>query len=128
MLSLLRFAGMTGIVILLSTATATADEVVATAADNGKTVSVHVGQTLRINLTGTHGSGKYWRLNGDLTPELTLSGRTTDAVAVAGAAETTSISFKSNSPGSLAFKATYLLAGAEIPKIDDLAFTINVLP
>jgi predicted secreted protein len=106
-----------------------ADEVVATAADSGKTVSVHVGQVLTVNLTGSHGSGKYWRLNADLTPELTLSGRSTQAgVALSGAPETTSYSFKTNSPGTLAFKASYMAAGAPIPTTNDVEFTINVLP
>ncbi len=111
---------------LFSTGPCLADGVVATAADSGKTVSVHVGQTLTIELTGAHASGKYWRMNGDLTPELTLSGRTTQSVDVTGAPETTSYSFATNAPGTLTFKASYIAPGAPIPKADDVVFTVSV--
>ena len=128
MLSALRHFGFCVFFAIASADAAGADDVVASAADSGKTVSVHVGQTLTVNLTGAHGSGKYWRLNGELTPELTLSGRTTQAVAIAGAPETSSFSFKTNMPGTLAFKASYLAVGAPIPKTDDVAFMVSVLP
>lgn len=135
-----RFAmiGFAGAVILVmtghgiaadaatKTAAAVASEVIATAADAGKTIAVHVGQVLTIKLNGTRGSGKYWRLNADLTPTLTLSGRTTNGLDAPGAAEETAYSFKTNKPGTLVFKASYLAPGAPIPKTDDLMFTVNV--
>src|ERR1051325_4521683 len=96
-----------------------ANEVIATAADAGKTIAVHLGQVLTIKLAGTRGSGKYWRLNADLTPQLTLSGRTTNGLDAPGAAEETAYSFKTNSAGTLVFKASYLAPGAAIPKTDD---------
>lgn len=128
MSSFFRAISLVGIVVLSATGNAVADEVVASAADTGKTVSVHLGQVLTVNLTGTHGSGKYWRLNADLTPELTLSGRTTSqAVTLLGAPETTSYSFKTNVPGTLVFKASYIAPGAPVPKTKDVEFTIQVL-
>ena len=126
MFSHLRRLGLAAIVSL-SSVSAVADDVIATAADSGKTVSVHVGQGLTVNLTGTKGSGKYWRLNSDLTPELTLSGRSAQSGVLPGSTETTSYSFKTNSPGRLEFKASYMATGAPIPKTNDVEFTIDVL-
>jgi len=129
MSSIFRNIGLVCIMVLSTAGSAAADEVVATAADSGKTVSVHLGRVLTVNLTGAHGSGKYWRLNADLTPELTLSGRTTaDAVTLLGAPETTSYAFKTNVPGTLIFKASYMATGAAVPKTNDVEFTINVVP
>jgi len=127
MLSMLRHAGFAAVLLATTTSSAFADTVVASEADAGKTVSVHMGQTLTINLTGAHASGKYWRLNADLTPELILSGRTTQAVDLPGAPETTSYSFTTTAPGTLMFKASYIATGAPIPKTDDVAFTVNVV-
>jgi FtsP/CotA-like multicopper oxidase with cupredoxin domain len=128
MLSTLRSLSIAGLVLAMTQGHAFADDVVASAADAGKTVSVHVGQTLRVDLVGAHGSGKYWRINGSLLPELTLSGRTTNGLDVPGADETTSYSFKTDQPGTLSFKASYLAPGAPIPATDDIAFTVDVLP
>jgi hypothetical protein len=126
MISDLRILVLATVAVLATTTASFADGVIATAADSGKTVLVRVGQMLTINLTGAHGSGKYWRLNGDLTPQLTLSGRTTQSVDVAGAPETTSYSFTTNIPGTLTFKASYIEAGAPIPKTDDVVFTLSI--
>ena len=109
-----------------STAQSIASEVVATAADADKTIVVKVGQMLTVKLAGTRGSGKYWRLNADLTPQLTLSGRTTNGLDAPGAAEETAYSFKTNKAGTLIFKASYLAPGAPLPKSDDIAFTVNI--
>src|SRR5215470_20142181 len=106
-----RNISLTCLVVVLSAGSACADSVVASQADSGKTISVHMGQVLTVNLTGSHASGKYWRLNVDLTPELILSGRTTEAVALAGAPETTSYSFTTSAPGTLVFKASYIAPG-----------------
>ena len=124
-----RRVGAGAVMLALTAGNTFADEVVATAADSGKAVSIHVGQVLTINLIGSHGSGKYWRLSADLTPELTLSGRTTQTgVVLPGATETTSYSFKTNSLGTLLFKASYMVPGAPIPKTNDVEFTINIVP
>jgi len=127
MFSALRKIGFACLALVLAGGHAFADEVVATAADSGKTVSVHVGQVLTVNLTGVRGSGKYWRINADLMPELTLSGRSVSGLEVPGAAETTSYSFKTNVPGALVFRASYLVPGAPIPKANDVEFTVAVL-
>ena len=127
--SILRNVGLAAFLVALASVPALADDaVVASEADSGKTVSVHMGQTLTIDLTGTHGSGKYWRLNADLTPELVLSGRTTQAVDMAGAPETTSYSFTTTAPGTLVFKASYMATGAPIPQTSDVQFTVVVQP
>jgi predicted secreted protein len=128
MFSAIRNFGFACLVIVLAGGHAFADDVVATAADSGKTISIHVGQVLTVNLTGVRGSGKYWRINADLTPELTLSGRSVSGLEVPGAPETTSYSFKTNGPGTLVFKASYLVPGAPIPKTNDVEFTLTVLP
>ena len=100
--------------------------VVASEADNGKTVSVPLGQQLTVNLSDTNGSGYYWRLDADLTPELILSGRTTKTVDVPGAPETTTFVFTTEAAGTVTFKASYLKAGAPIPKTSKIAFKVIV--
>jgi len=45
----------------------------------GTTITVVSGQPLTLRLPGTRGTG-FWRLDGDLTPELSLSGRSTESV------------------------------------------------
>jgi hypothetical protein len=104
-----------------------ADSVVATDKDGGKTVTVPVGTPLVVELTGHHGSGYYWRLDSDLTPQLVLSGRTTKALDLPGAPEMTTFTFTTQTPGSVAFKASNLKAGAPIPQGDsDVSFTVEV--
>lgn len=103
-----------------------ADAVVATEADSGKTISVPLGTPLVVELTGHHGSGYYWRLDADLTPQLILSGRTTHALDMPGAPETTAFTFKTEATGSLQFKASNLKAGAPIPSGSDVSFTVEV--
>ncbi len=105
-----------------------ADAVVASEADSGKTISVPLGTPLTVNLTGSRGSGYYWRLDADLTPELVLSGRTATSLDVAGAPETTSFTFTTNAPGTVIFKASYLKAGAPIPSSSNVVFTVTVTP
>ena len=100
--------------------------VVASEADNGKTVSVPLGQPLTVDLNDTNGSGYYWRLDADLTPQLILSGRTTKTVDVPGAPETTSFVFTTDAAGTVTFKASYLKAGAPIPKSSKIVFKVIV--
>jgi predicted secreted protein len=126
---LIRFADIAACLFLLTIAPAfAADAVVASESDAGKTVSLHMGQSLTVNLTGTKDSGHYWRLGADLTPELVLSGRTASSLDVPGATETTSFTFASTAPGRVTFKASYLKAGAPIPNASDITFAIAVLP
>jgi predicted secreted protein len=114
--------------VLLFAQAATAD-VVVTDADAGKTVDVKKGEALVVKLVGHHGSGYYWRLDADLTPELILSGRTTEALDLPGAPEETTFSFDTAAPGTVIFKASNLKAGAPIPTgSSDVTFTVNVLP
>ena len=127
MLSMLRHMGFAAVLFATTTSSAVADAVVASEADAGKTISVHMGQSLTVNLTGAHASGKYRRVNADLTPELILSGRTTQAIDIAGAPETTPYSFTTAAPGTLVFKASYMATGAPIPKTNDVEFTVNVV-
>lgn len=103
-------------------------DVVASNANNGKTVSVKSGTPLVIDLTGRHGDGFYWRIDADLTPELILSGRTTHSVAVSGAPETTTFTFTTDQVGTVTFRASYLKAGAPIPAKSDITITVNVTP
>jgi hypothetical protein len=106
-----------------------ASQVVATDQDTGKTITVAVGTPLVVKLTGHHGSGYYWRLDADLTPELILSGRETSALAVPGSPETTTFTFTTAAPGMLQFKASNLKAGAPIPTgPSDVSFTVVVTP
>jgi len=128
MFKMFRTVALAGVLLTPGASYSFADAVVAGADDAGKTVTVHVGQTLTVNLVGAHDSGKYWRINGSLLPELTLSGRTTSGLAVTGAPETTSYAFKTNSAGTVAFRASYLAPGAPIPATDDIAFTVSVVP
>ena len=123
-----RSVCLAGLVSALAATACFADDVVASEADSGKTVTVHLGQVLTINLGGVHGSGKYWRLNADLTPELTLSGRTMQSGVLPGTPEMTSYSFKTNTPGTLVFKASYMAMGALIPTTNDVEFNINIVP
>lgn len=102
-------------------------EVVVTEADKGKTVSVPAGQSLVVKLTGALGSGYYWRLDVDLTPQLILSGRSTVAVDAPGAPQTTVFTFTTGTVGTKVFKASYLKAGAPIPTTSDVDFTVNVV-
>lgn len=112
-----------------SSAAFAASEVVATDADSGKTITVAVGTPLVVKLTGHHGSGYYWRLDADLTPELLLSGRQTKALALPGAPEMTTFTFTTSAPGTLEFKASNLKAGAPIPTgPSEVVFTVVVTP
>jgi predicted secreted protein len=105
-----------------------AADVVATGADNGKSVRVPLGEPLTVKLTGKKGSGYYWRLDADLTPELVLSGRTTSSVDLPGAEETTSFTFTTTAVGMIVFKASYLKPGAPLPKNSDIQFSVVVTP
>jgi len=114
-------------VSLMSAPIALAD-VVVTEKDAGKTIDVKKGEPLVVKLVGHHGSGYYWRLDGDFTPELILSGRTTEALDLPDAPEQTTFTFDTAAPGTLTFKASNLKAGAPIPTTSDFAFTLDVTP
>lgn len=104
-------------------------DVIVSEKDFGKTIAVKLGDPLVVKLIGHHGSGYYWRLDADLTPELILSGRTTQALDLPGAPEETDFSFTTNAPGSVTFRASNLKAGAPIPTGEsDVTFTVNVTP
>lgn len=103
-------------------------DVVVTEKDAGKTIDVKKGEPLVVKLVGHHGSGYYWRLDADLTPELILAGRTTEALDLPGAPEETTFTFDTAAPGTLTFKASNLKTGAPIPTSSDFAFTLNVTP
>lgn len=100
-----------GVISALLIATpALADGVTITDKDAGKTVSVPAGETLTVRLPGVRGEG-YWRLDSDLTPELSLSGRTTESVLAPKAPETTIFSFATRTPGTVTLKASYMKNG-----------------
>ncbi|HVZ70337.1 MAG TPA: protease inhibitor I42 family protein [Rhizomicrobium sp.] len=101
-----------GLISALLVATpALADGVTITDKDAGKTISVASGQPLTVRLPGVRGEG-YWRLDSDLTPELSLSGRTTESVLAPNAPETTIFSFATRTPGTVTLKASYVKNGA----------------
>jgi predicted secreted protein len=101
-------------------------DVTVTDADNGKTVSVKQGESLIIKLTGKHEDGRYWRVDADPTPQLILSGRTTDSVAVPEAPETTTFVYTTGEPGEVTFRASYLKAGVPIPDKSDVSIVVDV--
>ena len=103
-------------------------DVVVTEKDAGKTIEVKKGEPLVVKLVGHHGSGYYWRLDGDFTPELILSGRTTEALDLPDAPEQTTFTFDTAASGTLTFKASNLKAGAPIPTTSDFAFTLTFTP
>lgn len=105
---------------------ALAKTVSVSATDNGKTVALAVGDTLEIVLPGQHGSGRYWRIDADLTPELVLAGRTTASVAEAGAPETTTFTFAAGAPGTVTFRATYAEPGTPRAESSQIAFEVEV--
>jgi hypothetical protein len=113
--------------VLVGAGAAFAD-VVTSEADSGKTILVPMGQPLVVNLTGAKDSGRYWRLDADLTPELVLWGRTATSLDMPGATQTTTFTFSTNAPGNVLFKASYIKAGAPIPKSSDVSFAVSVTP
>jgi predicted secreted protein len=103
-------------------------DIVVTEKDAGKTIDMKKGDALVVKLVGHHGSGYYWRLDVDLTPELILSGRTTEALDLPGAPEETTFTFDTAAAGTLTFKASNLKIGAPIPTSSDFSFTLTVAP
>ena len=103
-----------------------AADVTITEADSGKTVSVKQGDSLIIKLTGKHEDGRYWRVDADPTPQLILSGRTTDSVAIPEAPETTTFVYTTGEPGEVTFRASYLKAGVPIPEKSDVSIVVDV--
>ncbi|HTP78089.1 MAG TPA: protease inhibitor I42 family protein [Rhizomicrobium sp.] len=118
-------AALAGCVLFAASASA---DVVVTEKDAGKTIEVKKGDALVVKLVGHHGSGYYWRLDADLTPELILSGRTTEALDLPGAPEETTFTFDTAAAGTLTFKASNLKTGAPIPTSSDFVCTIDVTP
>lgn len=106
---------------------ATAATVSASQADTGKTVSVMPGDTLVVTLSGQHNSGRYWRIDADLTPQLVLAGRTTKSVAVSGAPESTIFTFSVGAPGSVMFRATYAMPNTPRAAESDIAILVDVM-
>ncbi|HUJ03264.1 MAG TPA: protease inhibitor I42 family protein [Rhizomicrobium sp.] len=120
--------GLAAFVFLFALGGTALADVTITDADNGKTVSVAQGDTLIVKLTGHHGSGNFWFLDADLTPELILSGRTTEAVDAAGAPEVTTFSFTTGEPGQVTFRATYRAPGTTATDKSDVSVTVDVTP
>jgi predicted secreted protein len=106
---------------------AAASEVTITDADAGKSLTLSPGDSLTVKLPGAHGAG-YWKLDSDLTPELTLSGRTMDSVAVTGAPETTIFSFTPREAGTVTLKASYVKSGDDKAPSNSFAVTVTVAP
>jgi len=125
-----RAAGTALIAFLLASATTlspAAATVNASQADSGKTVTVALGDSLVVTLPGQHGSGRYWRIDADLTPQLVLAGRTTKSVAVSGAPESTVFTFSADSPGSVMFRATYAMPGTPQAATSDVSILVDVM-
>jgi predicted secreted protein len=112
---------------LASTAAWAGSETTVTDRDAGKTVFVSPGDSLIVKLPGAHGAG-YWKLDSDLTPELTLSGRTMESVAVVGAPETTVFTFTPRIAGTVTLKASYVKGGGDSTPTNSFAVTVTVAP
>lgn len=102
-------------------------DVTVTEADKGKAVSIASGETLIVRLPGIRGQG-FWRIDGDLNPELSLAGRSTESVLVPGAPETTIFTFISRSAGTVTFKASYVKTGGDNAPADSFAVMVTVSP
>ncbi len=87
--------------------------------------TVSPGDTLTVKLPGKHGEG-YWRLDSDLTPELTLSGRTMESLAAPDAPELTDFSFTPRTSGTVALKASYVKSGTDTAPSSTFAATVTV--
>ncbi len=114
-----------GLIAALLVTPAFADGVTITDKDAGKTIAVVSGQPLTVRLPGNRGTG-FWRLDGDLTPELTLSGRSTESVLVPGAPETTIFTFTPRSAGTVTLKASYVKAGGDPTPANSFAVLVTV--
>ena len=104
-----------------------ADGVTITDKDAGRTITVVSGQPLTVRLPGTRGAG-FWRLDGDLTPELTLSGRSTESVLAPDAPETTIFTFTPKTAGTVTLKASYVKTGGDPTPANNFAVLITVSP
>jgi hypothetical protein len=104
-----------------------ADGVTVTDKDAGKTITVVSGQTLTVRLPGTRGAG-FWRLDCDLSPELTLSGRSTESVLMPDAPETTIFTFTPRTAGTVTLKASYVKAGGDATSAGSFAVMVTVSP
>jgi len=104
-----------------------ADGVTVSDKDTGKTITVVSGQPLTVRLPGTRGAG-FWRLDSDLSPELTLSGRSTESVLVPGAPETTIFTFTPRTAGTVTLKASYVKTGGDATSAGSFAVMVTVLP
>ena len=112
---------------LLIASPALADGVTITDKDAGRTITVVSGQPLTVRLPGTRGAG-FWRLDGDLTPELTLSGRSTESVLAPDAPETTIFTFTPKTAGTVTLKASYVKTGGDPTPANNFAVLITVSP
>jgi predicted secreted protein len=110
---------------MLVATSALADGVTITDKDAGRTITVTSGQPLTVRLPGTRGQG-YWRLDTDLTPELTLSGRSTESVLAPDAPETTIFTFTPRTPGTVTLKASYVKSGDDKTPANSFAVLVTV--
>ncbi|HSZ74456.1 MAG TPA: protease inhibitor I42 family protein [Rhizomicrobium sp.] len=119
-------ARASGLCVVFAATTAFANtDITITDKDAGKTIMVSPGDSLTVNLPGRHGEGT-WRLDGDLTPELTLSGRTMESVAVPDAPETTDFSFMPRVAGTVTLKTSYAKSGADTAPSNTFTATVTV--
>jgi|GEM_PF-3470511 len=81
-----------------------------TEADAGKSFNVVSGEVLTVRLPGIRGTG-FWRLDSDVSPELSLAGRSTESVLAPDAPETTIFTFASRQAGTVTLKASYVKTG-----------------
>lgn len=116
-----------GLIFALLVTPAFADGVTITDNDAGKTITVVAGQPLTVRLPGIRGHG-FWRLDGDLTPELTLSGRSMESVKLPDAPETTIFTFTPRSAGTVTLKASYVKTGGDPTPANSFAVLITVSP
>lgn len=83
-----------------------------TEADTGKSFNVASGEVLTVRLPGIRGAG-FWRLDSDVSPELSLAGRSTESVLAPDAPETTIFTFAPRQAGTVTLKASYVKTGTE---------------
>ena len=98
-------------------------------ADAGTTARVAIGQLLVVRLPGNAGNGYQWFIDGDPTPELILSGRKMESVAMPGGPLTTIFTYTAESPGTVTLKAKYIRTWEkDRPPARTYVLTVTVTP
>lgn len=119
-LTTLLCAGVFGALLPCLAAAATITE-----ADAGKSFNVATGEALTLRLPGIRGAG-FWRLDSDVSPELSLAGRSTESVAAPDAPETTIFTFTPRQAGAVTLKASYVKSGADQASAKSFAVLVTV--